>query len=60
VEKGKKDLVEVVEEFEKSNVELQHLDHKVANTKVWVRDLVQQIQLMVHGDIWHYDFSSSH
>jgi len=41
VEEEEKDLAKAIEEFEKSNVELQHLDHKVASTKVWVGGLVQ-------------------
>jgi hypothetical protein len=50
LEEGEKDPAKAIEEFEKSNAKFQHLDHKVASTKVWVGGLVQHIQLMAHGD----------
>jgi hypothetical protein len=50
MEEGEKDLTQAIEEFEKSNVKFQHLDHKVVSIKMWVGGLVQHIQLMAHGD----------
>jgi hypothetical protein len=41
--------METKEEFQKSSVKLQWLDHRMTSSKMWVDGLLQQIQLMANG-----------
>jgi hypothetical protein len=45
---GKKELLKIFERFQEWKLKLQTLDRKLGSNKVWIDELVHQIQLMTY------------
>jgi hypothetical protein len=50
MDEGKKELANVLGRFQHSKLQVQTLDKKLGNCKVWINVLVHKIQLMTHGN----------